>query len=174
MSGRATLGSVLPVSLLLAVGGCSNSSGPGADPSRHGFAGTTQAAAMCPAQSVSINDVAGILVEPITATGPVAGDAQSCEYSTGGFPAITISVRPGLGRSTVAAWVAGRMPLKVSPITGVGDAAVWQASLHEVIAQKHDLLCDIQVRGGDEDIALTTDALPGALGVLCNKIFSDG
>lgn len=66
------------------------------------------------------------------------------------------------------------MPLTASPLAGVGDAAVWQASLHEVIAQQHNLLCDIQVRGGAGDIALANEALPKALGALCNRIFAAG
>jgi hypothetical protein len=36
------------------------------------------------------------------------------------------------------------------------------------------LLCDIQVRGGAGDIALASDALPQALGALCNRIFAAG
>jgi len=153
------------LSMWLAVlAGCSGASGPAA--------GTVAASATCDAQPVKVKDVAGILVAPITELKPVSGDSQSCEYSTGSFPAITISVRPGLGQSTVDAWIAGSMPLKASPMNGIGDAAVWQPSLHEVIAQKHNLLCDVQVRGGVSDLALPVDALPGALGALCNRIFA--
>jgi hypothetical protein len=64
------------------------------------------------------------------------------------------------------------MPLPVRALDNVGDAAVWQDMLHEVIAQKNDLLCDIQVRGGDEDMAVAADALPKKLGALCNRIFA--
>jgi hypothetical protein len=67
---------------------------------------------------------------------------------------------------------AGKMPLQSSPLPGVGEAAVWQDSLHEVIAQKNALLCDIQVRGGGSDLAISSSALPAALGVLCNRIFA--
>lgn len=116
--------------------------------------------------------MAGILSAPITESKPLAGDAQSCEFSTASFPAITVSVRPGLGRTTVEAWASGKMPLTTSPLPGVGDAAVWQDSLHEVIAQKNALLCDIQVRGGSGDLAANSNALPAALGALCNKIFA--
>jgi hypothetical protein len=41
-----------------------------------------------------------------------------------------------------------------------------------VIAQKNALLCDIQVRGGGSDLAISSSALPAALGVLCNRIFA--
>jgi hypothetical protein len=64
------------------------------------------------------------------------------------------------------------MPLKGEPLPGVGDGALWVDTLHELIAQKNAVLCDIQVRGGGRDLALGSDALPGALGALCNKIFA--
>ena len=163
-------GVVLSMGLAVLVG-CSGASGPASSDSNQA-AGTGTAPATCDAQPVKVKDVAGILVAPITELKPVSGDSQSCQYSTGSFPAITISARPGLGQSTVDAWIAGRMPLKASPMNGVGDAAAWQPSLHELIAQRHNLLCDIQVRGGVSDIALPVDALPGALSALCNIIFA--
>jgi hypothetical protein len=168
------VGSTLSACVLTVLVGCSNASGPTAGDLSHAAISANTAPAECESQPVKVKDVAGILVAPITGTKPVSGDAQACEYSTNSFPAITISVRPGLGQSTVDAWIAGRMPLKASPMPGVGDAAVWQESLHEVIAQKHNLLCDVQVRGGASDIALAADALPGALGALCNRIFAAG
>jgi hypothetical protein len=134
---------------------------------------TPAATASCE-RVLKIEDVAGLLNAPITATKPVSGDPQSCEFLTAGFPAITVSVRPGLGRSTVEAWTSGKMPLKVSPLTGIGDAAVWQETLHELISQKNGLLCDIQVHGSTEDIALGMQTLPDALGALCNKVFAPG
>ena len=121
-----------------------------------------------------IADVGGILTDPVTRVQPISGDSQSCEFSGGGFPSITISVRPGVGQSIVDAWLAGRMPLKATPLAGVGDAAAWQSSLQEVIAQKHNVLCDIEVRGGAADIAVSPAALPAALGALCNRIFAAG
>ena len=117
-------------------------------------------------------DVSGLLYAPITHATALAGDGQSCAFLTTGFAGLTVSVRPGLGRASLDAWSTGRMPLAVRPQPGVGDAAVWQDTLHEMIAQKNDLLCDIQVRGGGEDIAVAADALPQALGTLCNRIFA--
>src|SRR5471032_103628 len=134
--------------------------------------GASTANPECDRHILKPEDLAGILSAPITGTKPLHGDAQSCEFSTAGFPAITVSVRPGLGRTTVEAWATGKMPLATSPLSGVGEAAVWQDSLHEVIAQKNALLCDIQVRGGGSDLALDSNALPAALGALCNKIFA--
>ena len=71
-----------------------------------------------------------------------------------------------LGRTTVDAWVTGKMPLRSAPLPGVGDGAVWLETLHEVVAQKNALLCDIQVRGGGGDLVLNSQALPGRLGAL--------
>lgn len=117
-------------------------------------------------------DLGVFLHAPITHATALAGDGQSCAFLTTGFSAITVSVRPGLGKSSLEAWSTGKMPLPVRPLEGVGDAAVWQDTLHEVIAQKSDVLCDIQVRGGSDDIAVAADALPGKLGALCNRIFA--
>jgi hypothetical protein len=117
-------------------------------------------------------DLGGLLHAPITHATALAGDGQSCAFLSTGFSAITVSVRPGLGKASLDAWSSGKMPLPVRPLNGVGDGAVWQDTLHEVIAQKNDLLCDIQLRGGSEDIAVAADALPEKLGALCNRIFA--
>jgi len=115
--------------------------------------------------------VAGILSAPITQVNSLPGDTQSCEFATRSFPAIVISVRPGVGRTTLDAWKTGKMPLASSPLAGIGDAAVWQETLHELVAQKNAVLCDIQVRGAGADLVMNADALPAAVGALCNKIF---
>jgi hypothetical protein len=126
----------------------------------------------CDRRMPQLDQLAGILVAPLNARRAVEGDTQSCEFLTGGFPAITVSVRPNVGHATVDAWMAGRMPFTATPLAGIGDQAVWQDTLHEVIAQKNNLLCDIEVRGGDSDIAATVDVLPQLLGALCNKAFA--
>jgi hypothetical protein len=117
-------------------------------------------------------DLGGLLHAPITHATALAGDGQSCAFLTTGFSAVTVSVRPGLGKASLDAWSSGKMPLPVRPLDGVGDGAVWQDTLHEVIAQKNDLLCDIQVRGGSDDIAVAADSLPEKLGALCGRIFA--
>jgi hypothetical protein len=157
-----------------AMAGCSNGAGP---PKAGNFAEMTSAApnvamSVCDRHILKPEDVAGILSAPITGTQPLPGDAQSCEFTTATFPAIIVSVRPGLGRTTVDAWATGKMPLDSSPLAGVGDAAVWQDTLHEVIAQKNAILCDIQVRGGGSDLELNAKGLPTVVGALCNKIFA--
>src|SRR5580698_3762812 len=163
----------LPCALAL-LGACSKSEAPGrTGASAQEASGTTAvAASVCNRHLLEIEDVAGILSTPIIGTQSLPGDAQSCEFATASFPAIIISVRPGLGRTTVDAWTTGKMPLHGDPLPGVGDGAVWLDTLQEVVAQKNALLCDIQVRGGGSDLALNSKALPNAVGALCNKIFA--
>jgi hypothetical protein len=174
VSARAAVGSALFACALIGLVGCSGSPGSAAGSSKLAGEHADRPPDACEAQPLAGKDVAGILMAPITGAKTVSGDSQSCEYSTGSFPAIIVSVRPGLGKSRVDSWIAGRMPLKANPLPGVGDAAVWQPSLHELIAQKGDLLCDVHVRGGITDIALSADALASALGALCNRIFAAG
>jgi hypothetical protein len=131
-----------------------------------------QAASACDARMLDLAELAGILSAPLIDRKALPGDAQTCQFLTGGFPAITVSVRPNVGHATIEAWYSGRMPFPVAPLSGVGEQAVWQDTLHEVIAQKHDLLCDIEIRGGAGDIAAGVDVLPAVLGALCNKLFA--
>jgi hypothetical protein len=170
--GAAAGGWLLAVCASTLLAACSQASRPG--PVSAPQPAIAAAAATCSRRALKAADVGHILTAPITQMHPMSGDAQTCEFSTAGFPAVTISVRPGVGRSIVDAWLGGKMPLKASPLAGVGDAAVWQASLHEVIAQKHDLLCDIAVRGDASDIAVPVTDLPTALGALCNRLFAAG
>ena len=129
-------------------------------------------ASACEVLTLKTPDVAPLLSAPLTRATSLEGDGQSCAFLTTGFASITVSVRPGLGRASLDAWSNGKMPLAARPLTGVGDAAVWQDTLHEIIAQKNDLLCDIQVRGSGDDIAVGSALLPNELGALCNRIFS--
>jgi hypothetical protein len=135
-------------------------------------AGNTLPATACESISPKRDDLAGLLNAPITQATPVPGDIQSCAYLTEGFPSITISVRPGVGKSTLDAWEHGKMPFEATPIAGVGEAALWQPALRELIARQGDLLCDVQVRAGANDVALGPEALSAAAGALCNKIFA--
>ena len=154
--------------------GCSKSVAPGnvMTVAKAARGTSVVATSVCDRHILKVEDVAGILSAPVTGTQPLPGDAQSCEFVTGTFPAIIVSVRPGLGHSTLDAWRTGKMPLETGPLPGVGDDAVWLDTLHEVISEKNAVLCDIQVRGGGSDLALNSRALPGAVGALCNKIFA--
>lgn len=169
-----TLGRIAAVCALGVLIGCSKSPAPATAESVARGAGGTLAVAtsVCDRHILKLEDVGGILSAPVTGTESLPGDAQSCEFTTTAFPAIIISVRPGVGRTTVDAWATGKMPLQTTPLAGVGDTAVWQDTLHEIIAQKDAVLCDIQVRGGAGDLGVNDKALPMAVGALCNKIFA--
>ena len=163
-AAATTVGSAL---LLMALGACGRHD-PAAKP------GTVQSAppTVCARELLPKDELSALLKAPISGQKPIAGDPQSCEYTTAGFSGITISIRPGLGGTTVDAWATGKMPLQVRPVPNVGDRAVWQDTLQELIAQQHNLLCDIQVRGGAQEIGMAADALPTATGKLCNRIFA--
>jgi hypothetical protein len=156
---------------LLLLAACATSASCSKQPSVS-LAAAAAPASPCETLVLKAADLGGLLQAPITHATALAGDGQSCAFLTTGFSAITVSIRPGLGRASLDAWSAGKMSLAVTPLPGVGDAAVWQDTLHEIIARKSDLLCDIQLRGVSDDIAVAADALPGALGALCNRIFA--
>ena len=65
-------------------------------------------------------------------------------------------------------WAAGKMPMPVTNVSGVGERAVWQSTLKEINAEKNNLLCDIGVVGPGHSAGAT----PEKLGALCNKIFA--
>jgi hypothetical protein len=128
----------------------------------------------CDRKLLTAADAAGILSEPVTGTKPIPGDPQSCEFTTGSFSSVEVTLRPGLGRTTLGVWKSGRMPVSGTTLTGVGDEAVWVDPLSEVVAEKNDLLCDIQVTG----LAGVLQHKPAAdrqkaIGALCNKIFME-
>lgn len=126
----------------------------------------------CDAKLITPEDVSGIFSVPITGEQPIPGDAQTCKFKAGAS-SIQISVRPGLGHASVQEWVDGKVPVTASPLAGVGDRAMWQPDMHEVIAEKNNLLCDIKAMdlGG-----VLKDPSPAAMqkkiGALCNKIFA--
>jgi hypothetical protein len=126
----------------------------------------------CEPRALGPQDITGLLVIPIRARRAVPGDPQSCEYTTDGFPSVTLSIRPGRGTATVDAWMDGKMALPVTALPAVGDRALWQATLHEVIADRKGTLCDIQIRAGEKDLALRPEALARALGAICNRVFA--
>ena len=123
----------------------------------------------CDGKLVTQADIAPIVGEAITSVKPVEGDAQSCRFTTATLTSVTVSLRPGLGRATVDTWLSGKMPLAVTPVAGIGDRAVWQPTLHEVIAEKHDLLCDVGVSGPP---AASAAATPAHVGAVCAKVFA--
>lgn len=122
----------------------------------------------CDRKLVVQADLAGVTTSPVLKVEPLDGDPQSCVFSTA-LGTVTVTVRPGLGNVSVSGWEKGQMNAPVTPMAGVGDRAVWQDTMNEVIATKHDVLCDISVMGPPGTAA------PGAqkrLGDLCNAIFA--
>ena len=161
----------LPIALLsLVVTACGGSGQTqSASGGRRQASASAQAGNPCERKLVGEADVAGIMTSPVVKTEPLEGDPQSCVFSTAQQSHITITVRPGLGDVTVSAWEKGQMNVPATPMAGVGDRAVWQDTLNEVIATKNNVLCDIGVMGPPGTAA------PGAqkrLGDLCNTIFA--
>ncbi len=167
---------VLAAACLVAVaGGCANGSPKGAAAaSGSARAGAAQATAgnACDRKLLTTADVGGILAAPIIGTKPIPGDPQSCKFDTGASASITVMLRPGLGKTTVDTWKSGRMPVAAAPLAGVGDEAAWVDPLHEVIAEKNNLLCDIQVVGTGGDFSGSVADQQQKIGALCNKIFT--
>jgi hypothetical protein len=126
----------------------------------------------CDRQLVTAADLAGILESPITDSKNIPGDPQSCSWSAGSFPAITVSLRPTNGRITVETWATGKMPLAAEPLAGAGDHAAWVPSLNEVDAEKDDVLCVIEAPAPSAHYRSAPAELRQRLGALCNKIFA--
>lgn len=123
----------------------------------------------CEQKLVGQADVAGIMTSPVVKTEALEGDPQSCIFSTGTGGTITVMVRPGLGNVSVSSWEKGQMHAAAAPMAGVGERAVWQETMNEVIATKNDVLCDISVMGPPGTAAAGAQQ---RLGELCNTIFS--
>lgn len=160
-----------PLILLLVLGACSKpASKTGADASQGAgnVAASTAAGNACDRKLVTLADAAEVLGAPVASEKALEGDAQSCVFTTADFTTLTISLRPGLGRTTVDTWAEGKMPMPVTSVSGVGERAVWQSTLKEINAEKNDLLCDIGVVGPGPSAGAT----PEKLGALCNKIFA--
>jgi len=126
---------------------------------------------VCERGLLTAHDVAGILRAPITGIALISGDPESCAFVTASRPEIEVTLRPSHGKSTVRAWVSGAMPLEATPLYDVGDRAAWQRDLHEVIAERNDVLCDISVLGTEGDFTdPSDDVLEDRIGNLCNKL----
>jgi hypothetical protein len=117
----------------------------------------------CERHLVGQADVQPLLTGPITSVKPLPSDAESCMFSTAGFSSITITLRPGDGKETLAMWHKG----PVTPLPGVGDDAVWEADLKEVVATRGDTLCTVTAMGPE-----VTPATAETEGALCNTIFA--
>jgi hypothetical protein len=142
-----------------------------------GGAGTTvgtprlAAGSACDRGLLTASQVAAALGDPIDGSSPIPGDPESCAFAASGGTTITVTVRRGLGRVTVDSWRRGRMPAPAQSMAGVGDEAVWVGVLREVIAERHDLLCDIQATGPLRNAGAAAGPERDRLGALCRRIF---
>ncbi|MHB8655045.1 MAG: hypothetical protein ACYDA9_14345 [Terriglobia bacterium] len=162
----------LPLVLLLVLGACSKPvSNTGAAAASQGATNTAASAPAgnaCDRKLVTTADAADILGGPVASEKTLPGDAQSCVFTKADLTTLTIALRPGLGRATVDTWASGKMPVQATSISGVGERAVWQSTLKEVIAEKNNVLCDVGVVGPGHVAGATQEKL----GALCNKIFA--
>jgi hypothetical protein len=160
-----------PLILLLVLSACSKpvpKTGAAASQGAGNVAASIAAGNACDRNLVTSADAAEVLGAPVASEKALEGDAQSCVFTTADFTTLTISLRPGLGRTTVDTWAAGQMPMPVTSVSGVGERAVWQSTLKEINAEKNNVLCDIGVVGPAHRVGAT----PEKLGALCNKIFA--
>ncbi len=169
------------LALVLVAAGCSKTaSSPGGNaaagagaassPSANAAGAATAGAAAgggespCERHLVSQDDVQPLLSGPITsvkASGP--SDPHSCMFATAGFSSISVTLRPDGGRQTLEQWRKG----PTAPLPGVGDGAVWEAGLQEVVAARGDALCTVTAMGSE-----TAAATAQAEGAVCNKMFA--
>jgi len=122
---------------------------------------------VCDRKIVTPDDVSDLLAGPI-ASKPLPGDPQSCVFDGASFTSITVSVRPGLGDISVGEWISGKVPVPGVTVSGIGDKAVWQDTLRELIATKHNVLCDIQATGANGSAA----DVQKKFAALCGKIWA--
>jgi hypothetical protein len=127
----------------------------------------------CKRKLLNADDVAGVLRAPSTVEETPGDNGSTCRFTTADFASLSVTLRPGVGKSSLAIWKSGKMPVSGVAEEGVGDEAVWVEQLHEVVARRNDLLCDIQISGLDRNRAGASlaDQRRGA-GALCNKIFT--
>ena len=128
---------------------------------------------LCGQRALSAGDVTGILRAPITGVEREPADAETCVFRTATHARIEVAVRPSGGTTTVQRWIDGEMPLEAVPLRGVGDRAVWQRDLHEVIAERNDVLCDATAIGEASDFVDASESrFQSRLGALCAKVLA--
>jgi hypothetical protein len=158
------------LSLIFALAGCSKTPAPAAENAAAGPAAVTLAGGGGDAGDagggcgrLSAAEVQPLLAGPITSAKPAPSDPDSCVFSTAGFSSISVTVRSSGGKETLATWRKG----PVTPVAGVGDEAVWEPALREIVASKGDTLCTVTAMGSE--VAPATASTAGAL---CNTIFA--
>lgn len=128
---------------------------------------------VCDSNIITVQDVSDIFSDPITGKKSVPGDPGTCAFDTSGDGSLDVTFRPGSGHATVQEYVDGKVPVPTTPLAGVGDRAVWQAALNEVVAEKDNKLCDISVQGSGMRLKdRSPAAMQKKIGALCNKVFA--
>lgn len=122
---------------------------------------------VCDGKIIVAADLASVMSGPIAAT-TLAGDPQTCEYEAAGGARVSVTARPGLGDITVTQWANGGVLVESTAVNGIGDRARWQSMLRELIATKHNVLCDIGATG----IPGSEADLQKKFGQLCDKIWA--
>ena len=171
--GEDRMSRLVPVTLiaLAAVAGCSKPNGgaqPGVTTITTGAA-ATPAGTPCDRKLVTQADIAGLMTEPIANEKSLPGDPNSCVFTTTGFSSVTVSLRPGLGKMSIDLISSGKTNQTVTPLPGVGDRAVWDATLKEVDADKNNNLCVVSAIG-----PASGNATSDKVGAICTKIFAGG
>jgi hypothetical protein len=154
------------LSLTVVIAGCSrtaSSSGGYAASAAKVVTSTSGEGSACDRHLVSEADVQPLLTGPITSVKPLTSDAESCVLATAGFSSITVTLRPGQGKQTLESWHKG----PATPLPGVGDDAVWESDLKEVVASRGDTLCTVTAMGPQ-----VTPATAETEGGLCSKMFA--
>jgi hypothetical protein len=156
---------------LLALVACSKPAANGA------VSGSPSAAAVasaplgnpCDRKLITMADMAPLFSEPITSMKALPGDPQTCVFETAGFSTGQVSLRPRIGHMSIDMILSGKTNQTVTSLSGVGDRAVWDATLKEVDAEKNGDLCDVGVIG-----PATSGATAEKVGAICTKIFAGG
>lgn len=123
---------------------------------------------VCERKIVTVEDVSDLFSGPVTMK-PLEGDPQSCVFDgPNAYTHVRVTVRPGLGDVTVNSWINGTVPVPGTSVSGIGDRAVWQDTLRELIATKHNVLCDIGVEGASG----STADVQKKFAALCGRIWA--
>jgi hypothetical protein len=153
---------------LVAVSACSKHTGDSTgQPGANAAPAAASAGSPCDRKLVTKDDVAPLLTEPIANMKALAGDPQSCTFTTTGFSSVTVSLRPGLGKMSIDMIKSGKTNQTVTPLPGVGERAVWDATLKEVDAEKNGALCMVSAIG-----PASGGATADKVGALCNKVLA--
>ena len=160
---------LVPVAIfaLITVSACSKPAGGGGQGQATAAPAMANAGNACDRKLVTQADIAPLLSEPIANMKALPGDPQSCTFTTSGYSSVTVSLRPGMGKSIIDMISSGKTNQTVTPLAGVGERAVWDPTLKEVDAEKNGTLCMVGAIG-----PASHGATADKVGAVCNKILA--